>query len=97
MNIYLLCDVSYVSYCKYFPNGGDGKGSYMNGYAVFSDRNKPRSGIPAIGAACTVNLVLSTIVCYKTLNVDTAKGLKTSGQVIIKEVQPTCNGRDAHT
>jgi hypothetical protein len=54
--------------------------------------------ITALGAACTDNLVLSTSVCYKPIKcVDTAKGLKTSGQVITIEFQPICNGEDAHT
>jgi hypothetical protein len=67
-------------------------------YAAFLDRIKRiPSGIPAPVAACTDNLVLSTSVCYKPHKVDTAKDLKTSSQVITVEVQPICNGEDAHT
>jgi hypothetical protein len=56
-----------------------------------------QSGIPAVSAACTVNLVLSTNVCYKNINADTAKGIKTSSQVITVKVQHICNAEDAHT
>jgi hypothetical protein len=76
----------------------------MKGCAAFLDRNKPTtrirrlgSGIPEMGAACTDNLVLSTSVCYKLLKVDTAKGIKTSSQVITVKFQIICNGGDAHT
>jgi hypothetical protein len=72
--------------------------SYMKGCAAFSDWIKIiRSGIPAMGAACTDNLILSTSVCYKLLKVNTAKGIKTSSQVITVQIQIICNAYDAHT
>jgi hypothetical protein len=73
-------------YPKLFPNGRDGKSCPL--HAQIGDQS------PATGAACTVNLVT---ICYKKLKVDTAKGLKTSGQVITIEFQIICNAEDAHT
>jgi hypothetical protein len=71
----------------------------MKGFAAFSDIMARSVEITAQVAAWTDNLVLSTSVCckHKPLKFDTAKGLKTSSQVITVEVQPICNGGDAHS
>jgi hypothetical protein len=52
-----------------------------------------------MGAACAHNLVLLTSVGYKFLKIDTgtANGIKTTSQVIVKEVQLFCNEEDART
>jgi hypothetical protein len=52
-----------------------------------------------MGAACTLNLDLSTSVCRKHLKVGTVttKGIETSTQIIIIEEQFICNAKDGHT
>jgi hypothetical protein len=62
----------------------------MKGCAAFLDRIASTVEITAIGAAWTDQIFLSTNVCYKIPKVDTAKGLKTSSQVIPVEVQVIC-------
>jgi hypothetical protein len=54
-------------------------------------------GITAVGAACTLNLDLTTSACHKMLIVDTTKGIETPSQIIIVEVQILCNAKDAQT
>jgi hypothetical protein len=83
-------------YPECYPNGRDGKISYMKGCAACLYWN---IFIPiiAVGAACTDDLVLSTSVCCKKQHVDTAKGIETSSQVITVENQPIYNAEDAHT
>jgi hypothetical protein len=54
------------------------------------------TGRTAMGAACTLNLVLPTSVSYKLKVGDTAKGIKTPSQNIIIEVQVLCREQDVH-
>jgi hypothetical protein len=89
--------VMFTMYTKCFPNGRDGKSSYMKGCAAFLDRIASTVEITAEVTACTDNLVLSASVCCKMLKVATAKGIETSSQVITVEGQFICNGEDAHT
>jgi hypothetical protein len=85
-----------IMYSKCFRNGQDGKRCYMKGPAACLDRGYSIIEITAMGAACTLNLDLTTSVYHKCLKVDTAKSIETPSQIIIKEVQIICNAKDGH-
>jgi hypothetical protein len=64
----------------------------MKGSAAGLDWIAKTVKITAMGAACTVHLILSTSVCRKILKTNTAKGFQTSSQVVAIEEQPCMKG-----
>ena len=53
--------------------------------------------ITAMGAACAINLVLSTSVCRKRIPFNNTQGIKTPSQIIVIEEQSLCNEKNVHT